>query len=74
VSRGTTSLAASCVGGRPLHFGCVGPDPSGSTGAAAGSPYPFFPQILGRGAAVFSLDASHTVPIGQYVESVEEGP
>ena len=30
---------------------------------------PFFPAILGRGAAEFSLDASHTVPIGQYVES-----
>jgi len=30
---------------------------------------PFFPSILGRGAASFSLDASHTVPIGQYVES-----
>ncbi|WP_210648895.1 hypothetical protein [Nocardioides sp. SYSU D00065] len=33
---------------------------------------PMFPSILGRGAATFSLDASHTVPIGQYVESVPE--
>ena len=36
---------------------------------ASGVELPFFPAILGRGAAVFSLDASHTVPIGQYVES-----
>ena len=35
----------------------------------SGVELPFFPAILGRGAAVFSLDASHTVPIGQYVES-----
>ena len=33
---------------------------------------PFFPAILGRGAASFSLDATHTVPIGQYVESASE--
>ena len=33
---------------------------------------PFFPTILGRGAASFSLDATHTVPIGQYVESAPE--
>ncbi len=35
----------------------------------SGVDLPFFPAILGRGAASFSLDASHTVPIGQYVES-----
>ena len=35
----------------------------------SGVDLPFFPAILGRGAATFSLDASHTVPIGQYVES-----
>jgi hypothetical protein len=35
----------------------------------SGVDLPFFPSILGRGAASFSLDASHTVPIGQYVES-----
>ena len=35
----------------------------------SGVELPFFPAILGKGAAVFSLDASHTVPIGQYVES-----
>ena len=35
----------------------------------SGVDLPFFPAFLGRGAAVFSLDASHTVPIGQYVES-----
>ena len=33
---------------------------------------PFFPAIFGRGAASFSLDATHTVPIGQYVESAPE--
>jgi Flp pilus assembly protein TadG len=35
----------------------------------SGVKLPFFPAILGKGAAVFSLDATHTVPIGQYVES-----
>ncbi|WP_210502692.1 hypothetical protein [Nocardioides xinjiangensis] len=30
---------------------------------------PLFPDILGKGAASFSLDATHTVPIGQYVVS-----
>lgn len=34
---------------------------------------PFSPKILGREGATFSLDASHTVPIGQYVESAPEG-
>jgi Flp pilus assembly protein TadG len=33
---------------------------------------PFFPTILGKGAASFSLDATHTVPIGQYGESAGE--
>ena len=36
----------------------------------SGVDLPFFPAILGKGAASFSLDATHTVPIGQYVESV----
>lgn len=35
----------------------------------SGVDLPFFPAIVGNGAASFSLDASHTVPIGQYVES-----
>jgi hypothetical protein len=35
----------------------------------SGVDLPFFPSILGRGAASFSHDASHTDPIGQYVES-----
>lgn len=38
----------------------------------SGVELPFFPAILGKGAAVFSLDATHTVPIGQYVESAPE--
>ena len=38
----------------------------------SGVDLPFFPAILGKGAASFSLDASHTVPIGQYVESAPE--
>ncbi len=38
----------------------------------SGVELPFFPAILGKGAAVFSLDATHTVPIGQYVESSTE--
>ena len=33
---------------------------------------PFFPAILNTGAAEFSLDATHTVPIGQYVESATD--
>lgn len=33
---------------------------------------PFFPAILGKRAASFSLDATHTVPIGQYVESAPD--
>jgi Flp pilus assembly protein TadG len=40
----------------------------------SGVDLPFFPAILGKGAATFSLDASHTVPIGQYVESAPEDP
>jgi hypothetical protein len=38
----------------------------------SGVDLPFFPAILGTGAASFSLDASHTVPIGQYVENAPE--
>src|SRR5688572_18234443 len=33
----------TCV--HPLRFGCVGPDPPGSSEVAAGSPYPFFPWL-----------------------------
>lgn len=41
----------------------------------SGVDLPFFPVILGKQAVSFSLDASHTVPFGQYVESApdEEG-
>ena len=40
----------------------------------SGVDLPFFPAILGKGAASFAVDATHTVPIGQYVESaVEDG-
>jgi Flp pilus assembly protein TadG len=39
----------------------------------SGVDLPFFPAIVGKGAAIFSLDASHTVPIGQYVESAPDG-
>ena len=35
----------------------------------SGVELPFFPLILGKQAVSFSLDARHTVPIGQYVES-----
>ena len=38
----------------------------------SGVELPLFPAILGKGAASFSLDARHTVPIGQYVESASE--
>lgn len=35
----------------------------------SGVQLPLFPVILGGDAPSFSLDATHTVPIGQYVES-----
>lgn len=38
----------------------------------SGVDLPFFPVILGKQAVSFSLDASHTVPIGQYVESAPQ--
>ena len=38
----------------------------------SGVDLPFFPAIVGKGIATFSLDATHTVPIGQYVESAPE--
>ena len=34
---------------------------------------PLFSAILGRDSATFALEASHTVPIGQYVESAGAG-
>ncbi len=34
---------------------------------------PLSPQILGREAASFSLSSSHTLPIGQFVESAPDG-
>lgn len=40
----------------------------------SGVDLPFFPAIVGKGAATFSLDATHTVPIGQYVESAPDDP
>lgn len=40
----------------------------------SGVDLPFFPTVFGEdGAPSFSLDASHTVPIGQYVESAPSG-
>ncbi|MBL0749799.1 hypothetical protein [Nocardioides baculatus] len=38
----------------------------------SGVDLPFFPAIFDTGSASFSLDATHTVPIGQYVESAPE--
>lgn len=35
---------------------------------ASGVRLPLMPDILGGGSPFFALDASHTVPIGQYVE------
>jgi Flp pilus assembly protein TadG len=59
-----------------VEVSCSAPGDSCHVGTAvitvrvdSGVDLPFFPSILGRGAASFSLDASHTVPIGQYVES-----
>lgn len=33
---------------------------------------PFLPDVLGAGPATFALDATHTVPIGQYQEVTGE--
>lgn len=33
---------------------------------------PLSPQILGQKVATFALSATHTVPIGQYVESAPD--
>ena len=39
----------------------------------SGVDLPLFPAIFdGEGAPSFSLDATHTVPIGQYVESAPD--
>jgi len=38
----------------------------------SGVDLPFFPAIFDKGAASFALDATRTVPIGQYVESAPE--
>ena len=39
----------------------------------SGVDLPFFPAVFGQdGKPSFSLDASHTVPIGQYVESAPD--
>ena len=40
----------------------------------SGVDLPFFPTVFGQdGRPSFSLDATHTVPIGQYVETGAEG-
>ena len=63
-----------------VTFRCDAPGDTCHVGTAvvtvtvdSGVDLPFFPAIFGRGAASFSLDATHTVPIGQYVESAPEG-
>jgi Flp pilus assembly protein TadG len=62
-----------------VHVSCEAPGGNCHVGTSvitvtvdSGVDLPFFPAIFGRGAASFSLDASHTVPIGQYVESAPE--
>ena len=59
-----------------VELSCEAPGDSCHVGTAvitvrvdSGVELPFFPAILGKGAASFSLDATHTVPIGQYVET-----
>lgn len=37
----------------------------------SGVALPLFPRILGQQGVSISLDATHTVPIGQYVESAQ---
>ncbi len=63
-----------------VHVSCDAPGDNCHVGTSvitvtvdSGVDLPFFPAILGTGAASFSLDATHTVPIGQYVESAPEG-
>ena len=62
-----------------VRVSCVAPGDNCHVGTSvitvtvdSGVHLPFFPAIFGRGAASFSLDATHTVPIGQYVESAPE--
>ena len=59
-----------------VELSCDAPGDSCHVGTAvitvrvdSGVELPFFPAILGKGAASFSVDATHTVPIGQYVET-----
>ena len=35
---------------------------------------PLFPDVLGGGAPSFALNATHTVPIGRYVEIARDAP
>lgn len=62
-----------------VELRCEAPGDSCHVGTAvitvtvdSGVELPFFPAILGKGAASFSLDATHTVPIGQYVETAPD--
>lgn len=62
-----------------VRVSCEAPDDNCHVGTSvitvtvdSGVDLPFFPVIFDKGAASFSLDATHTVPIGQYVESAPE--
>ena len=62
-----------------VQINCESPGDSCHVGTAvitvrvdSGVELPFFPAILGKGAASFSLDATHTVPIGQYVDTAPD--
>lgn len=62
-----------------VDISCTSPAGSCHVGTAvitvridSGVDLPMFPAIFGRGSASFSLDATHTVPIGQYVESAPD--
>ena len=64
-----------------VHVSCTSPDGNCHVGTAvitvridSGVALPLAPKILDEQAAVFSLTASHTVPIGQYVESGPDQP
>ena len=78
-------LADQGTPGQQAHVEITCDSPAGSchVGTAvitvrvdSGVDLPFFPAVFGTDdKPSFSLDASHTVPIGQYVESApEDGP
>lgn len=60
------SLSVRC---RPAPASCHAPGSVVTVVVRSRVDLPFLPDVLGGGAPSFALDASHTVPIGQFRES-----